>query len=110
MPGLIGWCSQLQVRDHFNRLYNLYATDWTYNSSLSRCFLRRKRTPRRRFLPDVPIRLAKAGPLARVEDVEHLQAQVYADPDVARRRRRQPADRVLYDEDVYPVLGRCMTN
>jgi hypothetical protein len=72
----------MQIRDHFNKLYNLREPDWTYPSSWTRCFLGRKMNQRKQFKP--PVKNAKDD-----------------------KRRAKLQYRELRDEDVYPVLGEC---
>jgi hypothetical protein len=89
VTGLPKDATEPEIRDHFNRLYNLRQPDWTYASSWTRCLWRgRKMTQRKQFKP--PVKGAAA-----------------AAPKANPRNPRAPAFRELRDEDVYPVLGEA---
>jgi len=72
-----------EVKDHFDRLYDLRKPDWTFPSSCKRCcFLGRKMQQRRQFY--------RKG----------------AEPPEILKRKLE-LWRELRDDEVYPVLGEC---
>ncbi|RYG50483.1 RNA-binding protein, partial [archaeon] len=101
VEGLPPDTTEAEVREHFNKLYNLHERDWTYPSSCwNACYMGRKmvrRTPYQPVsqlylhLPDTSPTLNKRSMMARTQTQQANDLNLHKEE--------------LHNDDVFPVAG-----